>query len=119
MGLIGTDALCAEKISEAAGDIAKACVAPSEIAITQVRYRILAPGIAENPPEKLSPEYIKAHSGDRHGPPEEHRARFPDGRVDSQSALATAEHGSALLKAAETAVAEDYMKFLGRAAGDY
>jgi creatinine amidohydrolase len=85
---------------------------PSEVAITQAKHRVIPAGIATTPPEKLTPEYIIQHAGDRHGPADEHRTRFPDGRVGSHSALATPEQGSALLKAAETAVAEDYMKFL-------
>ncbi len=85
---------------------------PSEVAITQAKHRVIPAGIATTPPEKLTPEYINQHAGDRHGPADEHRTRFPDGRVGSHSALATPEQGSALLKAAETAVAEDYMKFL-------
>ena len=89
---------------------------PSEVAITQATHRIVEPSDeAEAPPEALSPEYIAAHSGDRHGPPDEHRARFPDGRVGSHSALATPEHGRALLKAAEIAVAADYAEFVGGA----
>lgn len=81
---------------------------PSEIAITQATHRVIPAGIAETPPEKLSPEYISEHSGDRHGPPDQHRQRFPDGRVGSHSALATAEHGRAILGAAAVAVADDY-----------
>ena len=84
---------------------------PSEVAITQARYRFVEQeGLA--PPEKLSPEYIKAHAGDRHGPPDEHRARFPDGRVGSHSSLATPEHGEKIFNAACKAVAEDYRMFV-------
>lgn len=87
---------------------------PSEVAITQATHRVVGPSDeAEAPPEALSPEYIAAHSGDRHGTPDEHRARFPDGRVGSHSALARPEHGHALLEAAEIAVAEDYTAFVG------
>jgi creatinine amidohydrolase len=85
---------------------------PSEIALTQDTHRVIAPGIAETPPEKLSSEYIKTHSGDRHGPPDQHRKQFPDGRVGSHSALATPEHGRAIFQAAELAVAEDYRNLL-------
>lgn len=81
---------------------------PSEVAITQATDRVLPPGAAADPPQRLSPEFIRAHAGDRHGPPDEHRASFPDGRVGSHSALATPEHGRALLDAAVAAVAEDY-----------
>lgn len=80
---------------------------PSEVAITQATHRILPPGIAAQPPRKLSPEYIRNHAGDRHGPPDEHRRSFPDGRVGSHSALATPEQGRALLEAAVSGLAEE------------
>tara|TARA_B100000287_G_scaffold370663_1_gene368237 strand:+ start:1595 stop:2320 length:726 start_codon:yes stop_codon:yes gene_type:complete len=84
---------------------------PSEIAITQDTHRIVR--IYDlAPPEKLSPDYIAAHAGDKHGPPDEHRKSFPDGRVGSHSGLAEAEHGEKLLKAAARAVAEDYLSFV-------
>ena len=85
---------------------------PSEVAITQALHRVLPPGEAADPPEKLSPEFIAAHAGDRHGPPDEHKAQFPDGRVGSHSALARPEHGHALLEAAINSAAEDYLDFL-------
>ena len=84
---------------------------PSEIAMTQARYRKVEQANLE-PPEKLSPEFIKAHAGDRHGPPDAHRARFPDGRVGSHSSLATPEQGRALFDAACNAVAADYTAFV-------
>ena len=87
---------------------------PSEVAITQATYRIVPPGVAETPPEKLSPEYVREHAGDRHGPPDEHRRRFPDGRVGSHSVLARPAHGRALLKAAVAAVADDYADMISR-----
>lgn len=82
---------------------------PSEVAITQALHRSVPPGMATDPPQKLSTEYMKAHAGDKHGPPEAHRAAFPDGRVGSHSALARPEHGKELLEAATRAVAEDYL----------
>ncbi len=85
---------------------------PSEVSITQAITRVIAPGPATAPPEKLSPAFIKEHAGDRHGPPDQHRRQFPDGRVGSHSALATPEHGRALVAAAEQAVAGDYADFL-------
>ena len=85
---------------------------PSEVAITQALHRVVPPGEAAEPPEKLSAEFIRAHAGDRHGPPDEHRAAFPDGRVGSHSALARPEHGQALLAAAIDAMARDYRAFL-------
>ena len=83
---------------------------PSEVAITQATYRTLPPGDAELPPEKLSMEFIRDHSGDRHGPPDEHRAQFPDGRVGSHSALASAGVGQEIIDAAVAALAEDVLK---------
>jgi len=85
---------------------------PSEVAITQKTHRVI-PSEHIEPPKKLSPEYIRAHAGDKHGPPEEHRAQFPDGRVGSHSGLAKAEHGQELLETAARSVAEDYSRFLG------
>ncbi|MEM5471491.1 creatininase family protein [Hoeflea sp. AS60] len=85
---------------------------PSEIAITQALHRQIEPSeIAKQPPRKLSPDYMRAHTGDRHGPPDEHRRDFPDGRVGSHSALARPEHGHLLVEAAVTAIAEDFDAF--------
>ena len=81
---------------------------PSEVAITQATCRIVPPGDAASPPERLPPGHVERHAGDRYGPPDEHRRRFPDGRVGSHSALATPAHGAALLEAAAAAMAEDY-----------
>lgn len=85
---------------------------PSEIAITQATHRVIAPGDAADPPEKLSSHYIATHAGDRHGPPDEHRRQFPDGRVGSHSALARPEHGEEILDAAAKAVAADFSAVL-------
>jgi len=85
---------------------------PSEIAITQAVHRVVTHQAAINPPRKLSPDYLAEHSGDRHGPPEQHRAQFPDGRVGSHSALASPEHGRLIIAAATTAVACDYQNFV-------
>jgi creatinine amidohydrolase len=87
---------------------------PSEIAITQHLISSLPEGRAAKPPEKLSADYIRDHSGDRHGPPSEHRAAFPDGRVGSHSALARPEHGEQLLKMAAEAIAEEFRAFESR-----
>lgn len=89
---------------------------PSEVAITQAVHRVVAPGAAAEPPERLPPGYLEAHAGDRHGPPEEHRARFPDGRVGSHSALASPALGRRLLEAAAEAAAEDYLAFVAGSA---
>jgi len=82
---------------------------PSEIAITQATDRIIAPGTATAPPRKITQAFIKSHAGDRHGPPDDHRAAFPDGRVGSHSALAEVAHGQVLLAAAASAVSDDFL----------
>ncbi len=84
---------------------------PSEIAITQSLLGTLPANQATEPPERLSTAYLRAHKGDRHGPPSEHRAAFPDGRVGSHSALATPEDGQRLLDVAAKAIAQDFAAF--------
>ncbi|GAB5447612.1 MAG: creatininase family protein [Gymnodinialimonas sp.] len=86
---------------------------PSEIAITQALHRRIdrAPLPA---PEALDTAFRAAHAGDRHGPPDEHRARFPCGRVGSWSELARPEHGADLLALAAAEAAEDLSEFLGQ-----
>jgi len=85
---------------------------PSEIAITMAVFGPLpVPPEARRPPEPLPEGFIAAHAGDRHGPPDEHRASFPDGRVGSHSALAKPDQGKALLETAIAAVAEDFYTF--------
>ncbi|MEM8916456.1 MAG: creatininase family protein [Pseudomonadota bacterium] len=89
---------------------------PSEVAITQALHRTVISPEAAEPPEKLSADYIARHAGDKHGPPDEHRRRFPDGRVGSHSALAHPEHGRRLLSTAVDAVAKDLAEFAASAA---
>ncbi len=83
---------------------------PSEVAITQALVRVVTG--AEDPPERLSADYIRDHAGDRHGSPEDHRRRFPDGRVGSHSALASPDQGRALLETAVREAAADYQAFV-------
>jgi creatinine amidohydrolase len=84
---------------------------PSEIAITQAVHRRIdrAPLPA---PEKLDAAFRAAHAGDRHGPPDAHRARFPCGRVGAWSELAQPEHGRDLLSLAITEAADDHLAFI-------
>ena len=91
---------------------------PSEVAITMAAHRQPpVPDAALTPPRKLTPDYIAAHAGDRHGPPDQHRRDFPDGRVGSHSALATAAQGARLIGAAAQAVARDYAALAGHPPG--
>ena len=84
---------------------------PAEIAITMTRHDITPHPAAETLPRRLSVEERQRRAGDNHGPPDLHRSEFPDGRVGSHSALATKEHGTALLNAATQAVADDLLEF--------
>lgn len=84
---------------------------PSEVAITQALLGALPPGEAAEPPARLEPGYLAGHAGDRHGPPDAHRAAFPDGRVGSHSALARPEDGARLLELAARGVAERFQDF--------
>lgn len=84
---------------------------PSEVAVTQAVDRSVQSPLADTPPRRLTPERMRACAGDRHGPPDSHRAEFPDGRVGSHSALATPEIGRELLAKAAGAVALDFRRF--------
>jgi len=85
---------------------------PSEVAITQALYpALIAAGPAE-PPRKLTPEFLRDHAGDNHYDAATHRRDFPDGRVGSHSALASAEHGARLLDAAIADAVVDYQALL-------
>ncbi|PSL17132.1 creatininase family protein [Shimia abyssi] len=88
---------------------------PSEVAITQHLQGVLPENEAASPPAPLSAEYIRDHSGDRHGPTDQHRAQFPDGRVGSHSALATPEDGERLLRLSAQGVAQAFVAFQTRA----
>jgi creatinine amidohydrolase len=85
---------------------------PSEIAMTQALYPDYVRACESSPPEKLTAEYLRDHAGDNHGSAEEHRRRFPDGRVGSDSSLARPEHGQRLLTAATTDGVADFRAFL-------
>jgi len=85
---------------------------PSEVAITQTLYPALLAAAPSEPPAKLSPEFLRDHAGDNHYDAGTHRRDFPDGRVGSHPALASAEHGARLLEAAITAAVSDYRAFL-------
>jgi creatinine amidohydrolase len=84
---------------------------PSEIAVTQALLEN-APRADLPPPGRLSPAFLRDHGGDNHWDAGTHRRAFPDGRVGSHSALATPEHGRALLDAAAACAEADYRAFL-------
>jgi creatinine amidohydrolase len=63
------------------------------------------------PPQALPEGYARLHAGDNHLDASAHRRQFPDGRVGSHSALATAEQGRALLQAAIADAHQDIAQF--------
>ena len=85
---------------------------PSEIAITQALHPALAKRQPVAAAVPLSAEELKERAGDQHPDARSHRAEFPDGRVGSNSALATPEDGARLLEAAVAALVRDYGSFM-------
>jgi creatinine amidohydrolase len=85
---------------------------PSEIAITQALYPNHVQASEIPPPEKLTEQFLRDHAGDNHGSAEQHRQRFPDGRVGSHSSLARPEHGRQLLAAAVADGVRDFQAFI-------
>jgi creatinine amidohydrolase len=85
---------------------------PSEIAITQALHPGLVQAREMSPPEKLSAQFLRDHAGDNHGGADEHRRRFPDGRVGSDPTLAKPEHGHRLLAAAVADGLNEYRALL-------
>ncbi|HYL24251.1 MAG TPA: creatininase family protein [Burkholderiales bacterium] len=85
---------------------------PSEVAITQALYPALVGPGPQQPPPKLSTQFLRDHAGDDHYDAATHRRHFPDGRVGSHPALASAEHGARLLEAAVVDAVTDYRTFL-------
>ena len=85
---------------------------PSEIAMTKALHRRIerAPLPA---PKALDAAWRAAHAGDRHGPPDQHRAEFPCGRVGSWSELARPDHGAELFALAAEEAAADMRDFAG------
>jgi len=85
---------------------------PSEVAITQHALPATIRRSAAASPPRLTPAFLRDHAGDNHWDAATHRAAFPDGRVGSDSALATPDHGRRLLAAAVADAAADYRAFL-------
>ncbi|MGA9658073.1 MAG: creatininase family protein [Asticcacaulis sp.] len=96
--LPGVMRLCAKLYPEGHGSHAT----PSEIAVTYAAYpeRVkstpMEPQIAPSGPIRDSLDY---------------RARFPDGRIGSDSSLATIEHGQQIIDTAVSGLIEDVAKF--------
>ncbi|MDJ0511043.1 MAG: creatininase family protein [Crocosphaera sp.] len=92
-----------QKAKELYGDQEGSHATPSEVAITQFIY----PESIKNAP--LSPD---VNSGYPIYGAADFRAHYPDGRMGSNPALATPEHGEKLYKLAVEELSESYLKFL-------
>lgn len=88
---------------------------PSEIAMTLHGVPGSQREASAEAPPLLSASFLRDHGGDNHWDALSHRAAFPDGRVGSDSALATAEHGRQLLQAAIEDACADLADFLAEA----
>ena len=86
---------------------------PSEVAITAALFRDRVNPAGFGPAATSAPENaLIQHGGDPYFDAADHRRRYPDGRVRSDPARATAEDGAALLDAASAGIAADYKAFL-------
>ena len=92
---------------------------PSEVAITRhcdpqafAAQTEASDGATLLPPQPLSSAFLRDHGGDNHWDARSHREAFPDGRVGSDSGLARATDGAALLELAISGAVEDYRAFL-------
>lgn len=94
------------------GDCEGLHATPSEVAITQHVHREPVDAGPMALPSKLDAVFLRDRAGDNHYDANEHRHRFPDGRVGSAPQLATAEHGARLLALATEEAFEDYRVFL-------
>ncbi|MBW4665174.1 MAG: creatininase family protein [Chroococcus sp. CMT-3BRIN-NPC107] len=85
------------------GDREGSHATPSEVALTQYIY----PEYIKNAP--LSPEVAKGHAIYSAA---DFRHRYPDGRMGSNPALATPEHGKQFYNLAVKELSNNYLKFL-------
>ena len=92
---------------------------PSEISITRALTSAVPPDPGTASWSPLPAESLRDMAGDAHEDARAHRATFPDGRVGSDSALSSAEHGHELLAVAAREVAADYRRFMGRFMGRF
>lgn len=84
------------------GDQEGSHATPSEVALTQFIY----PATIKTAP--LNPEVAKGHAIYS---AQDFRAHYPDGRMGSNPALATPEHGQQFYEAAVKELSESYQKF--------
>lgn len=82
---------------------------PSEIAVTMAAYPEAIKPFARPAPPK--PDDTMIHAGDNYFDAADFRQRYPDGRVMSDSALATPEAGRRIVDAAVAGLGEDFEAF--------
>jgi creatinine amidohydrolase len=87
-------------------------VTPSEVAVTMAVHPGLVDPAGFGPPLAPRPSALNEHGGDPYYDADDHRRRFPDGRIESDPRLAKAEHGRRLIEEAAAALAADYREFL-------
>lgn len=85
-------------------------VTPSEVAITMASHPDHIAPFERDPPVMVGDDLI-VHAGDNYYDAADYRARFPDGRVISDSALATREAGEELIRLAVSDLAADFEAF--------
>ncbi|MFZ4641077.1 MAG: creatininase family protein [Nodosilinea sp.] len=86
------------------GDQEGSHATPSEVALTQYVYPDQIKKAELNPPIAVSGFPIYG--------PEDFRRHYPDGRMGSNPALATPDHGQRFYEAAVKDLTQDYLKFL-------
>jgi creatinine amidohydrolase len=86
-------------------------VTPSEVAVTMASHPEHIAAFQRDPPVTIGDDLI-LHAGDNYYDAQDYRARFPDGRVISHSALATREAGETLIALAARDLAEDFAAFV-------
>ncbi len=86
------------------GDQEGSHATPSEVALTQYVYPDHIKRVVFDPP--VAPSGFPIYSA------ADFRQHYPDGRMGSNPALATPEHGQQLYEAAVKDLANDYLKFL-------
>jgi creatinine amidohydrolase len=86
------------------GDQEGSHATPSEVALTWYVY-----------PEAIKTGELTIEPGKGHTiySAKDFRQQYPDGRMGSNPALATAEHGKQFYDAAVKAISNDYLKFVG------
>jgi creatinine amidohydrolase len=87
-------------------------VTPSEVAIAQHACPDHIKRAPMAPPRQVSAGFLADHGGDNHYDALTHRRDFPDGRIGSDPALATPDHGRRLVEAAVADLAVDFARFV-------